>query len=281
MWCDAVTTIYVLPVEAGLPKDLDCLQWSARYCGGTERTGMRSLLAEFIATFALVFVGVISIHHNIGDGASILVPAFAHGLIIAAMIFALGNVSGAHINPAVTIALLVDGKIGGGKAIGYILSQLLGGVIAALLVWLVYSKGAVELGTPVLSGTNFPYWKAFLLEFIGTFLMMIVIYGVAVAPKKALPAAGFAIGLTVTACIFFAGPTTGAAFNPARAFGPALISGYYGDSQSLVNQTVYWIGPIVGAIAASLFYSKVLQHPDVEASAPTPGYQTAKGEPAA
>lgn len=240
---------------------------------------MRSFIAEFIATFALVFVGVISIHHNVGDGASILVPAFAHGLIITSMIFALGNVSGAHINPAVTIALLVDRKIGGGKAIGYIFSQLLGAVIAAVMVWIIYSKGAVELGTPVLPSPDvFPYWKAFVLEFIGTFLLMTVIYGVAVAPKEAIPAAALAIGLTVTACIFFAGPTTGAAFNPARAFGPALISGYYGDAQNFFNQTVYWIGPILGAIAATVFYSKVLRNPEVEATAPKESYQAAKGE---
>ncbi|MEM1060059.1 MAG: aquaporin [Verrucomicrobiota bacterium] len=238
---------------------------------------MRSFVAEFIATFALVFVGVVSIHHNTGEGASILVPAFAHGLIVAVMIFALGSVSGAHINPAVTVALLADGKIGGAKAGGYIVSQLLGATIAALLVWIIYDMGAVEAGAAVLMDPTMPYWKAFLLEFIGTFFLMTVIYGVAVAPKEAIPAAGLAIGLTVTACIFLAGPSTGAAFNPARAFGPALVTGYY--STEFVNQSVYWVGPILGAVAATLLYGKVLRNPEVETTSARESYQAAKGEP--
>ncbi len=220
---------------------------------------MRSLLAEFIATFALVFVGVVSVHHFSGDGFSILLPALAHGFIIIVMIYTFFQVSGAHINPAVTIALLVDGKISGGKAIGYILSQLLAALVASVLVMIIYSQGAVHIGTPVLE-VDYPYWKAFLLEFFGTFFLMTVIYGVAVAPKELNPTFGLAIGLTVTACIFLAGPTTGAAFNPARAFGPALISGEY--ASHFLDQTVYWVGPITGAIAATLLYSKVLKGND-------------------
>jgi len=218
---------------------------------------MRNYVAEAVGTFALVFIGIGAIaNNNTGD---ILVPAFAHGLTVMVMVFAVGAVSGCHINPAVSISLLLDGKISPVQTAGYVLSQLIGATLAALLAWPVFTYGAVALGSPVLN-PGFNYGQAFICEFVGTFFLMLVIYGVAVAPKSVHPGAAIAIGMTVTAGIFLAGPISGAAFNPARSFGPALVAGLYGTD--FLNQSVYWIGPLAGAIAATFLYSKVLQVPE-------------------
>jgi len=208
------------------------------------------LIAEAIGAFTLVFIGVSS---TIITG-NIIAIAFAHGLAIALMVSALGGVSGGHFNPAVTIGFWVTQRIESVSAIAYIAAQLIGAVIGALLVNALLPTSLLDitgtLGTPALDG-QISFINGIAIEAILTFFLVIVIFGTAVDSRG--PAlGGMAIGLTITMDILAGGPLTGAAMNPARALGPALISGTW------ANHLVYWIGPIIGSLAAALLYHVVL-----------------------
>ncbi len=208
---------------------------------------LKVYLAEFIGTFALVFIGAGAVAANSG----LVGIALAHGLVLMAMIFALGHVSGGHFNPAVTIAMLLNKEIKTEKAIGYIGSQLLGASFAGFLL-LAFFPAAGGLGVPAL-GSGMSFAQGALLEAILTFFLVTVIFGVAVDKKGSPQVAGLAIGLVLAFDILMGGSLTGAAMNPARAFGPAIASGQW------ANQAVYWLGPIVGALLGALAYDKVLK----------------------
>ena len=214
---------------------------------------MREYVAEFIATFALVFIGAGAVAANVASNGALGIVgiALAHGLVLMAMVFALGHVSGAHANPAVTIALFSAKKIDSSKAIGYIASQLLGAAVAGFLLIAFFSPSQ-GLGVPAL-GQNTSFWQGALLEAILTFFLVTVVFGVAVDKKGLNANAGLAIGLVLAFDILMGGTLTGAAMNPARAFGPAIASGQW------ANQLAYWIGPIVGGLAAALAYDKALK----------------------
>lgn len=211
--------------------------------------------AEFIATFTLIFIGAGSVLVNeLTNGALGLVGiAFAHGLAIMTMVYAFGYVSGAHINPAVTIAMWATKRIETIKAVFYILSQLLGATFAALILSVIFTPVNSHLGVTELA-SNFGFMNAVLLEAVMTFLLLTVIFGTAVDKRAPAGFYGLAIGLTITLDILVSGPFTGGAMNPARAFGPALISGFW------TNQLVYWVGPIIGALIAALTYEKVFKN---------------------
>ncbi len=206
-----------------------------------------SLLAEFIGTFTLIFVGVSAIHNANGD---LLLVALAHGLAIAVMVSAFGHVSGGHLNPAVTLGALVGGKIDPVGAISYIVAQLLGGTVAAFAAGGIISTEAVAAGTPVL-GEGVSLGAGIAMEAILTFFLVIVVFGTGIdgrGPKIG----GLAIGLTVALDIMAGGPITGAAMNTARTFGPAVASGTWD------GHIVYWIGPLLGGAIAGLIYSKLM-----------------------
>lgn len=208
---------------------------------------MGAFVAEFIGTFALILVGAGTIIN--GGGAGLLGVALAHGLVIVVFGSALGAISGGHFNPAVTIAMLATGRIDAAKAGGYIVSQILGSILAAFILTQVFPAEAVnaaKLGTPLLSPTT-SIGAGIILEFITTFFLVLAIFGTAVDARAPKLGALF-IGLTVTLDILFIGPMTGAAMNPARSFGPALIGGY------MDNFWLYWIAPISGAVAAAFLY---------------------------
>ena len=208
------------------------------------------LTAEFIGTFTLIFVGVLSICLNVGIAGI----ALAHGLALVVMITALGHISGGHYNPAVTIGLLAGGKISTKDSVAYIIAQLLGGVVGALAVKTIVSPSvyeAVKLGTPML-GSDTGVGAGILLEAIATFFLVTVVYGSAV-DGRAGKWGGLFIGLTVTMDIFAAGSLTGASMNPARTFGPALVGGYWD------NHIVYWIGPMIGGVVSGLLYTRWLR----------------------
>ncbi|MCZ6766152.1 MAG: MIP family channel protein [bacterium] len=218
---------------------------------------MKAFVAEFIATFALIFVGVGAIASNYisGGAAGLTGIALAHGLTIAVMVGAIGGVSGAHINPAVTIGAMVTKHIAPAKAAGYIVSQCLGAIAAAALIKLCVpasALAAVGMGTPAL-GDGISVGQGLLTEIILTFFLMFVIYGVAIDKRGPTKIAGLFIGLTITLDIFMGGPISGAAMNPARHLGPALLGG------GLQNLWIYWVGPIVGAVLAALVYQNVLE----------------------
>lgn len=219
----------------------------------------KACLAEFIGTFALIFIGVGAIYHDTpGNGVGLLGVALAHGLTIAVMVSATGGISGGHLNPAVSFGLFIGGQIDLRRTLAYWIAQLLGATIAAfLLIGILGSVGSpgaqvVFAGTPALSkGVSFGRGVA--VEAVLTFFLVFVVYGSAVdvrAPKIG----GLAIGLTVALDILFGGPLTGAAMNPARTFGPALAGGQW------ANHLVYWIGPLLGGGLAGLVYGRCLIH---------------------
>jgi aquaporin TIP len=208
---------------------------------------MGAFIAEFIGTFALILVGAGTIIN--GGGAGLLGVALAHGLVIVVFGSALGAISGGHFNPAVTVAMLATGRIDAAKAGGYIVSQILGSILAAFILTQVFpaeTVTAAKLGTPLLSSTT-SIGAGIILEFITTFFLVLAIFGTAVDARAPKLGALF-IGLTVTLDILFIGPMTGAAMNPARSFGPALVGGY------MDNFWLYWIAPVAGAVAAAFLY---------------------------
>lgn len=211
----------------------------------------RAYLAELIGTFTLIFIGAGAICLEVSKGGVGLVGiALAHGLAIAVMVSAVGHLSGGHFNPAVTIGVWAAKKISTANAMGYIIAQLAGATLGAWMLKCHYPDLLVAptaLGTPMLDSAV-TFGQGICLEAVLTFLLVFVIFGTAIDSRGPKPIAGLAIGLTITLDILMGGPLTGAAMNPARAFGPALISGYW------INHSVYWIGPIIGGLLAALVY---------------------------
>jgi MIP family channel proteins len=214
---------------------------------------VRCGVAEFVGAFTLIFIGAGSIvaAHQIED-PSLIGIALAHGLAIAIMVSALGHISGGHFNPAITFGFLVTRRIKPSKALVYWGSQLAGAAAAAALIRgllpAATTEAPVNLGVPAI-GHGVNSGAAFGLEAITTFFLAWVVFATAVDPRGAFKSiAGLAIGLTITMDILFIGPYTGAAMNPARAFGPQLIGDYWS------NGWVWYAGPILGATVAALLY---------------------------
>jgi MIP family channel proteins len=218
----------------------------------------KALIAEFIGTFTLIFIGVGAIAGNVlNNGATGLTGiALAHGLAIAVMVSATAAISGGHLNPAVTIGLLSARKIDLTNAIGYVFAQCLGGITAAFLIKLCIPATVLVnagMGTPAVAQGITPF-AAFITEIILTFFLVFVVYGTAV-DKRAPKVGGLFIGLTVALDILMGGPISGAAMNPARHLGPALLGG------GLDNIWLYWAGPVIGGILAAQVYSLTLEKP--------------------
>ncbi len=215
----------------------------------------QKLVAEFIGTFALIFFGAGSICadqylHGAG-GLGLLGIALAHGLAIGIMVSALGHISGGHFNPAVTIGIWVTKRVNTIDALLYWAAQLAGATAAAFVLRAVIPEDtwrAVALGTPELA-RDFPVSAGMTLEGLTTFFLVLVVFATAVDEKGAFKSiAGFGIGLIISLGILVAGPLTGAALNPARAFGPALAATHW------AHHGVYWIGPLAGGFLAGLLY---------------------------
>src|SRR6266849_1667628 len=218
----------------------------------------QKLTAEFLGTFALVFFGEGAICadqylHSTG-GIGLLAIALAHGLAIAIMVSALGHISGGHFNPAVTIGFWVTKRVNTVDTVLYWAAQLAGATAAAFLLKAVIPEetwSAVILGTPVLA-RDFPRWAGMALEAVTTFFLVLTVFATAVDEKGAFKSiAGFGIGLSITLGILVAGPLTGAALNPARAFGPALAAIHW------ANHGVYWVGPLAGGFVSGRLYDSL------------------------
>ena len=210
----------------------------------------RKLVAEVVGTFAFIFIGTGSV--IVTGGTNLVGIAIAHGLAIALLASALGHVSGALFNPALTIGLWVTRQMDTANTVAYIIAQLIGAVLGALALVLFFPevmRDASSLGTPMLNpGVNFAQGVG--IEVILTMFLMLTVFGTAL-DKRGPKIGGFGIGLTLTMGLLAAGPLTGWGMNPARAFGPALLSGEW------ANHLVYWIGPIVGSVLAALLYQYV------------------------
>jgi aquaporin Z len=218
---------------------------------------LRPLVAEFIGTFTLIYIGAGSIAANeLTKGQVGLVGiALAHGLAIAVMVSAAAAISGAHFNPAVTIGVLATRKISLPSAVAYVVAQCLGAIAGATVLRLSVTGGVLErvqMGTPV-PGAGASLLEVFLVEVVLTFFLMLVIYGTAI-DQRAHRVGGLFIGLTITADILMGGPISGAAMNPARWLGPALLGG-----GGLQNVWIYWLAPPLGAVAAALLYKHLFE----------------------
>jgi MIP family channel proteins len=225
----------------------------------------RKAVAEFIGTFTLIFIGVGSIvAANAIHDPSLIGIAIAHGLAIGIMVSALGHISGGHFNPAVTLGFLVTRRIKPAMGLLYWASQLAGAAAAALLVKALipaHLTEAVNLGVPAV-GNGVNAGKAFGLEAVMTFFLVLVVFATAVDPRGTFKSiAGLAIGLTITIDILFGGPFTGAAMNPARAFGPQLVGSHWS------NGWVWYAGPALGGVVAALLYEFLYLRPEPEPAA--------------
>lgn len=216
------------------------------------QTGPRAWIAEFIGTLSLIFIGSLSaaVAFEVLDGgaAGVVLAGLAHGLIVLAMIYALGAISGCHINPAVTIALAAIGKFPIRATVWFISAQLSGAVVGALLHSWIRAKGATQYGLP-LPGNGVTESQALLLEAVLTFFLVTAVVGAAVSGKASRGFGGLAIGLTILASWLVGGALTGAALNPARSFGPMLVS------LNFDSWWVYWVGPIAGGLVAAVIGS--------------------------
>jgi MIP family channel proteins len=219
----------------------------------------RASIAELIATFCFVFIGVGAVVSSgifLGsDGVvttgQMIVIAVAHGFAIAIMVAATGRISGAHLNPAVTFSAVLTRKIGAAKGGMYVIAQLLGATLAALLVKAVIPD-AMEggLGTHAL-GTGISAGAGVAIEMVLTFILVFVIFATAVDSRGPSIIAPIAIGMAVLVDILVGLPLTGASMNPARTLGPALAAG------QLADNWVFWVGPLGGGAIAALTYEYV------------------------
>lgn len=199
-------------------------------------------VAEGLGTFALVFAGcgAIVVNDMFGGPLGHTGICIVFGLVVMAMIYAVGNISGAHINPAVTIAFLVAGRLDRKLALPYIGCQLIGATLAAAVLALLFPQHETL-------GSTLPavaYWRAFLMEVILSFLLMFVILNVSTGHMEKGIMAGVAVGGTVAFEALLGGPVTGASMNPARSFGPALVSGH------LETLWIYLCAPVLGMLLA-------------------------------
>ncbi len=208
-------------------------------------------VAELIGTFTLVFVGIGVIFHHSSEPLTV---ALAHGLAIAVMVSATMHISGGMLNPAVTLGVLVSRRIDIVQAAVAWAAQLLGAIVAAFICLRMWSQPAVIGGTPALRiDLISPFW-AIVVEGILTFFLVFVVFGTGV-DERGRKIGGLAIGLTIVMGILVAGRSTGGALNPARAFGPALVSSYW------TYHYVYWLGPMIGGALAGLIYSALYLRP--------------------
>lgn len=209
---------------------------------------MKKYIAEFIGTFALVFCGTaaIIVDQQTGGSLGLVGIAFAFGVIVTAMIYVFGTISGAHINPSVTIALTTGKLTSKKEATFYILAQIHGALAASGLLRIIFPQN-LTLGATIPTGELL---QSFCLEFILTFFLMLTILGVT-SKKEFSNITGLIIGLVVTGIILIAGPISGGSFNPARSFAPAIVSG------NLTALWIYIIAPTLGAILAMFLWKSI------------------------
>jgi aquaporin Z len=218
------------------------------------RSTLRPLVAEFLGTFGFVFIGAgLVVVDAMGAGLGLGLVAIGHGVALAVMVTMTMRISGGHLNPAVTFALWMAGRTRAPTAGLYVVTQLLAAALAALCVRWLFPPAIAEaasLGVPRIAG-QVDFTTAVVIEAFLTLFLVSAVFGTAVS-RHAPQVGGFGIGLVLVFDILVGGPLSGAAMNPARAFGPAVVSGdWYGH-------LAYWLGPLLGAAAAAVLWAKVL-----------------------
>lgn len=226
---------------------------------------MKKYVAECIGTATLVVLGcgtAMLVGCDAGSGSGYLLTALAFGLTIVAMAYSIGNISGCHVNPAVSLAVFISGGLNKAQFIAYVIAQCVGAFLGALVLKIVFSLGQVEdmtaaYGSNVLSGVNDSFIAGLLVEIILTFVFVISILGVTSQKAKHGHVGGIVIGLSLTLVHILGIGLTGTSVNPARSFGPALVAAISGEVTPLIQLWVFIVGPLVGAALAAFAYKSL------------------------
>jgi MIP family channel proteins len=234
-----------------------------------DESVFRRGVAEFVGTFTLIFIGGGA---GIVSGHEIVAVGLANGLAIGIMVSNLGHISGGHFNPAITLSFLATRRITTVLAVAYWVSQLLGAIVAAAILRGLFAHSAFLAAVPHAPAIG--DGKGLVIEIILTFFLVWAVFATAVDPRGAFKSiAGLAIGLTITIDVFMGGPLTGAAMNPARAFGPELVGNFWGEGW------IYWLGPIVGGLIAGIGYDWLYLRPPQPSVVGTPDSGVAEPRP--
>lgn len=223
---------------------------------------MKKYLAEFIGTCVLVVMGcgtAMLVGCDAASGSGYLLTALAFGLSIVAMAYSIGNISGCHINPAVSLGVLLSGGMETGDFVGYVVAQTLGGLAGGLLLSCIFAMGGVPdmtggLGTNGLAGVNGSAFAGLLVEVVLTFIFVLTILGVTSSKASHGSFAGLVIGCTLTFVHILGIGLTGTSVNPARSFGPAVVAALTGNAAALGSLWVFIVGPLAGAALAAVVY---------------------------
>lgn len=234
-------------------------------------SSIKKYVAEFIGTMVLVIMGcgtAMLVGCDAVNGGGYILTALAFGLTIVAMAYSIGNISGCHINPAVSLGVLLTGGMKIAEFIGYIISQCLGALAGAGVLAAIFNLGDVKdmtggFGSNGLAGVNGSIWAGLLVEIVLTFIFVIAILGVTSKKANHGSFAGIVIGLTLTFVHILGIGLTGTSVNPARSIGPAIVAAISGNGDPVASLWVFIVGPLVGAALAAVIY-KFLEGKDAE-----------------
>ncbi|MCR5209705.1 MAG: aquaporin [Lachnospiraceae bacterium] len=223
----------------------------------------KKYIAEFIGTFTLVFIGcgtAMLVGCDAASGSGYLLTALAFGLAIVALAYGVGNISGGHVNPAVSLGVLLTGGMTAKDFCGYVISQVLGATAGSFVLYGIFSMGGVEdktggLGTNGLGGVSGSVGAGFIVEIILTFLFVLLILGVTAKKFNHGSFGGLIIGLTLTAIHIIGIGLTGTSVNPARSFGPALVAAITGNTAPIAVVYVFILAPLIGGALAALCHN--------------------------
>ena len=226
---------------------------------------IKKYVAEFIGTMVLVIMGcgtAMLVGCDSANGCGYILTALAFGLSIVAMAYSIGNISGCHINPAVSLGVLINGGIGVAEFIGYVISQCLGALAGAGILAAIFNLGDVKdmtggYGSNGIAGVNSSSIAGLLVEIVLTFIFVIAILGVTSKKANHGSFGGLVIGLTLTFVHILGIGLTGTSVNPARSIGPAIVAAISGNSDPISSLWVFIVGPLVGAVIAAIVW-KVL-----------------------
>lgn len=224
---------------------------------------MKKYVAEFIGTMVLVLLGcgtAMLVGCDAAAGGGYILTALAFGLVIVGMAYTVGNVSGCHINPAVSLGCLLAGRMEGKDFVPYVIAQCVGALAGAILLAIIFGLGGVTdmtggFGSNGLAGVNGSIFAGLLVEILLTFIFVLTILGVTDSKFKHGSFGGLIIGLTLTLVHIFGIGLTGTSVNPARSIGPAIIAAFNGNVGALLALPVFIIGPLVGAALAAVCYN--------------------------
>ena len=226
---------------------------------------LKKYIAEFIGTFILVFMGcgtAMTVGCDSKNGSGYILTAFAFGLAIVAMAYGVGNVSGGHVNPAVSLSMLISGRMGIADFLAYIVAQCFGAIAGSAVLSLVWDMASLEdktgsLGSNGLGGVKDNQLAGFIIEAVLTCIFVMTILGVTSAKQKHGSFAGVVIGLTLVGIHIIGIGLTGTSVNPARSLGPALVTAITGDTDNLKDLWVFLVAPLVGAAVGAFVYKFV------------------------